>query len=404
MKTDRLGEIISIFSLAAAAIDIADTDAKAEVTTETTTEAETEETTETEAEAITGGSIPHGEPVKAEPFPNTSLSRSICRRDSSGSMTGPCASREQIDILKLFMEESSLSPKMPASEISITDDPVTNRVAASLGCKDEKCIYENKRVQGFFSARGEEVDICKLFKPDGPRSSDEWLSNFNIHNVLDMYIETYPEFEYYKCVLMDFEKKAAGQYPDMKSTPITDLLSKGKTVIGSVPNVAKGSSGGTHWVSLLVDARNKKHVTIEYFNSTGDPPSAEFQAWMDKTQKAIEAYPPLKGARVSQLANRFTFQRANTECGVYALYFIRARLEGIPFENLTQQPIGDKRMMDFRHYIFSPTRGEEGEVECLKTGGASRSKSKETKQRRAYPKAEFYRIDGGWNLVPIDPF
>ncbi|MHB8736931.1 MAG: Ulp1 family isopeptidase, partial [Terriglobales bacterium] len=45
-------------------------------------------------------------------------------------------------------------------------------------------------------------------------------------------------------------------------------------------------------------------------------------------------------------------QNLDTECGLYALYYIRRRLEGVPYTFFEKQRIPDEAMTEFRKHVF----------------------------------------------------
>jgi len=45
-------------------------------------------------------------------------------------------------------------------------------------------------------------------------------------------------------------------------------------------------------------------------------------------------------------------QMSSTECGVYTLFYIRSRLEYIPYTKFLEEIIPDENMKDFRTHCF----------------------------------------------------
>ena len=59
--------------------------------------------------------------------------------------------------------------------------------------------------------------------------------------------------------------------------------------------------------------------------------------------------------RVSNLRH----QKSKSECGVYSLFYIWARVHNIPPEQFSKNAIPDKLMFEFRQHLFAdPTRME----------------------------------------------
>lgn len=185
-----------------------------------------------------------------------------------------------------------------------------------------------------------------------------------------------------------------------------------------VVNTDMSSGPGKHWVAVFVDARPKGGLsagsshsgaapwTIEYFNSAGRPPPRPMVEWMERTRADLEKFragefraanktespvtggdahfiPP--GAQKDEEFNivktiveqsgaitggaqkddaqpsvitipvtNISHQSSQTECGLYALFYIRRRLEGTPytfFQN-TKNIIPDDAMTEFRKFVF----------------------------------------------------
>lgn len=193
-----------------------------------------------------------------------------------------------------------------------------------------------------------------IFAPDKPyewkNNPNEWLSNFDIMNVLEQYEQTYKHFEFIGPTPIDFDKVVGGtciqnelcrfQLKDyvkrcspMNPVHLTHnkedvlpvpLASKcGKTHIGIIFNLSPHTSGGSHWVSLFIDVKER---VIFYFDSAGDQIPKEIKAFVDRVQQ--------QAREISSKKYRFyqnwpkEHQMGNTECGVYSLFFIITMLTG----------------------------------------------------------------------------
>ncbi len=309
------------------------------------------------------------------------LSTSICRNDN-GDPLAPCMKGSSISSIFDVVAKGTLDPTAP----KLTSDQRMNTVISVLGCNSEKCVLEKPEIRELI-----DEDPRSLLKPEGPKSSNEWLSNTDIESVLKMY-QDMPggdKLGYWDCVLMD--DTSAKSY---MVRPLSYYTNKGKTLVVCIGNTGTGSSSGIHWVTMLVDLRTKGSPTVEFFDSTGSPPHREHLDWTEKMRGEVRA---ITGVEPSVLINKRVFQRKGSECGVYSLYYVKARLEGQTFQDITKDPIPDDTMMEFRTYLFSSTKKGRGEDEYA--GGG-----KDKPKKRKDPLVRYYRIDGGWNLVPSDPF
>lgn len=164
-----------------------------------------------------------------------------------------------------------------------------------------------------------------IFSPDKPyewkSNPNEWLSNFDIMNVLEQYEQTYKHFEFIGPTPIDFDKVVNGSciQNELCNFDLQNHIKKGKTQIGVIFNLSPHTSSGSHWVSLYIDTKER---IIFYFDSAGESIPAEIKAFVDRVQ--------------TQAPVKYTFhqnwpkehQMGNTECGVYSLFFIITMLTG----------------------------------------------------------------------------
>jgi len=172
-----------------------------------------------------------------------------------------------------------------------------------------------------------------IFAPDAPpewkSNPNEWLSNYDILNVLTQYQRTHAEFRFLGPSPIDFDAKIREYNYQCVERDICDLslqkqLKDKKMKIGIIFNLDKHDESGSHWVSLFIDLENK---FIFYFNSTGDVIPKEIKILCDRLiSEGKRMHPPLK-LRYYDSKN-VAHQRSNTECGMYSLFFIITMLTG----------------------------------------------------------------------------
>ena len=229
-----------------------------------------------------------------------------------------------------------------------------------------------------------------IFAPDHPyewkQNPNQWLSNYDILNVLEQYEIRYPAFEFIGPTPIDFDARlgnnTSNQYEMTGSATVMPaksnagyrkcvwnelchfslktLLARGKRKIGIVFNLDKHNQSGSHWVSLFVDVPKR---FMFYFDSAGGEMPPEIRVLMDRINgQAKELY--RSGFR--EYANgKHVHQRGNTECGMYSLYFIITMLTGRPSQHgrrmsherilklfLTER-VPDKTMMEYRTEYFN---------------------------------------------------
>lgn len=242
-----------------------------------------------------------------------------------------------------------------------------NTRLSAEGCKKEDCWL--KELDDENLRKNIEMHI---FAPDMPSdwksNPDEWLSNFDIDNVLKQYEETYPDFKFMGPTTMDFDtklKEKGGQCVEEEICKLhlkTDI-GKGFKKFACVVNLDKHWQSGSHWVSLFVDTDAK---IIFYFDSAGSY----------RTPKEILSLIERIKTQGKELDNPIDFifhtngnlhhQTGNTECGMYAIFFVITMLtHKTPYHKdkvltiqdkidlFTKQRIPDEVIFDYRDLYFN---------------------------------------------------
>lgn len=189
-------------------------------------------------------------------------------------------------------------------------------------------------------------------QPDEWKSDpDKWLDSLNIENVMSQYEEARKDFEFMGPYPIDFA--APDPYQNGGSTKkclinevcelrVTEALQNGTKYIGIIYNLDPHFKGGSHWVATFVDI--PKH-TCQYFDSYGLFPPKQIEKFM----KWLTTQDP----KMKLNYNGRRFQRHDTECGMYSLYFIIRMLNGDNFRAFTRQSPPDGEMLKLRNWIFS---------------------------------------------------
>jgi hypothetical protein len=218
---------------------------------------------------------------------------------------------------------------------------------------DELGLLLDKRV---VNALGQEAILKEVndnFKPVGP-VNNELFNNFVEDNVMRSWQRWDPNFAAVPVSLMDFQDHG-GPLTKIKFSKSGKVLFDDKeyTTFGCVLNtlrMAGDLSKVGHWVGLFGDFRTSD-ATIEYFNSSGRSAPAELWSWMEKKAKE---YTQLTGHKCTPLnVSNIQHQKSNTECGIYSIFFITARLCGISYKKFRESPIADQNVNKFRKYVLN---------------------------------------------------
>lgn len=238
--------------------------------------------------------------------------------------------------------------------------------AAVLGCESESCILAHPRFRRWGEAHGVpaaavEQELAANFKAPGPRTGRRWLSNINIDRTLERWARVFPDFFPCGFAMMDFDRTqepfATIALSDVLDGRIPTNIGTGHTrrrnrCFATAVNTDVSTGPGEHWVAVFVDCRGPRW-TVEYFNSTGNPPPRPMVGWMERTRQHLAGHPRAPAGGVEAVAvTDVNHQESNTECGLYAMYYIRRRLEETPHEFFRRQVIPDAAMVAFRQHCF----------------------------------------------------
>jgi len=239
-----------------------------------------------------------------------------------------------------------VNPNEDKSKIIETAKKETN-------CDSERCVIEKTIKDEGVKQR----ELATNFKLDGPVGI-ELLSNFNIDNTLQQWKVKYPKFFPYDFNMRDFKAKNKS----LSTVDIyNDLYKKGVDCFACVINSDWYSGRGKHWMALFGDFRNPERFSIEFFNSSGQAPLIEFATWLLDVKAIMEKIVvenniknnagnpmPVILFKVCNIQQQYS----RTECGVYSLYYIWARLNKITPEFFIKLKIDDIKMFEFRQHLF----------------------------------------------------
>ena len=219
-----------------------------------------------------------------------------------------------------------------------------------LNCRDEKCVLRTmENVLGVERVTGE---IASRIKVEGP-TDVTLLNNVNIDNVMRQWMYAFPDFFAYNFNMLNY---ATHSYhgsrvlntPDTLATIGFDkLMREGYRKAGCIINSDVYQGPGEHWMALFADAQNG---TVEFYNSSGNAPAPEWINWMMKTRDMIG--PTAEIVRVTKIRH----QQSKSECGPFSLFYVWARLHGVPPSYFATTTVPDQLMFEFRQHLFGTAR------------------------------------------------
>lgn len=242
-----------------------------------------------------------------------------------------------------------------------------NKRLSAEGCKKEDCWLNQLHDKNLIKA----VKI-HIFAPEMPKewitNPDEWLSNFDIFNVLSQYETKYKDFKLMGPTTIDFDTRLKERGNKCVEEEICkfDLkhdINNGFKKFACVVNLDKHWQGGSHWVSLFVDINNQ---IIFYFDSAGTSRTPkEIIDLVNRIKiQGKHLAPPVDFKFYTN--GKLHHQTGNTECGMYSIFFIITMLTGkTPFHKnhilsiqerldlFLKKRIPDEVIFDYRDLYFN---------------------------------------------------
>ena len=209
-----------------------------------------------------------------------------------------------------------------------------------------------------------------IFAPEQPKewktNPDEWLSNYDIFNVIHQYEDIEKDFVAISPTSIDFDSNRKGTTScvseELCKFSLKNWMKKGKKRFGIVFNLDKHTGPGSHWVTLFVDAVNS---VMFFFDSAGDGIPNEVKQLMDRIEnEGKKMSPPIIFKKYDNNSN--DHQKGNSECGMYSLFFMITMLTGIlpsdpdhimsmdeRIQLFLNKKIPDKVVFDYRDLYFN---------------------------------------------------
>jgi len=213
-------------------------------------------------------------------------------------------------------------------------------------CTDQLCWTKQDFIKKMDDVLREQLEKY-IVRPLGPHGQFEWLNTNNIDEVMDQYENMYKDFVYLGAVPMDFQNL---NLDGLSNINLDKHKNDGKSKFGIIFNLDPHYKGGSHWVSLFINVKEK---TIFFFDSAGEYVPQQIKKFADNV---IE-----QGKKLSSPIN-FKFdqnhpvehQYGNTECGIYSIFFITHMLEDkITGHYMKTHILKDKYMENFRKIYYN---------------------------------------------------
>ena len=222
------------------------------------------------------------------------------------------------------------------------------------------------------------------FRPAHPISwlndPHAWLSNIDIQAVMSQYealLRPTHGFRFLGVVPRDFETRLGGSSSNTNSsgggstcvsdaicrTHVADLRRQGVRKIGVIFNLDKHTGKGSHWTAMFagIDPTDASAPADRYgafyYDSLAREPPAEMRVFAQRLRSESLQLNKKKPFRISY--NGIRKQFANTECGIYSMFFLVACVQsGRSITDVCKRLVkGDREMHRLRSVMFRPPPG-----------------------------------------------
>lgn len=221
-----------------------------------------------------------------------------------------------------------------------SNDLLWKNIDSKLHCEGkEGCWLDNEYVRR--QIKKTHPDLYETIyhfalKPKGTKNRTDWMTTKEIDEVMKQF-ET-DEFKFVGCMPSD--------YFLINKNEIPTILNNTKKYSAIVFNLDETDEVGSHWVAMFFTNDDDDNITIEYFDSIGDP-------MIDNFKKLISS-DFFRKKNIVLKVNTKKHQYGDNECGIYAMYYIISRINGETPEYINSKTISDDEMNRYRDVLFRP--------------------------------------------------
>lgn len=181
-----------------------------------------------------------------------------------------------------------------------------------------------------------------FFRPKGPKIGHQWLSNYDIIDIMNQYEKVYKDYKFLGAVPRDFDNFEKWNFSNKDYNNFYENGNK-KNRFGIIFNLDLSNQSGSHWTALFFDMNKKQ---IYYQDSVGKPPKNEFIKLMNSIEKQM-------GDNVEKIISKTKHQKGGSECGVYSTSFILRLLNGENINDIMDNIVDDDTINKCRNYYFN---------------------------------------------------
>jgi hypothetical protein len=207
----------------------------------------------------------------------------------------------------------------------------------------EVCITQQHFMNEIVGEMREDI-IYGTFRISGPNKSDEWLSTVDINGIMTQYEKVYPNFKFMGAVPRDCDSL---NFCSLARSEFSKLESSGKEQIGIIFNQDAYGESGSHWVAMYL---NLPKGECYYCDSLGKKPVSDVSDYIEKFRAW---YKKKYGKEADYQWNKKSYQKDDSECGIYSCNFLIRKLGGESFDSITKNSLKFEDINSCRNKYFS---------------------------------------------------
>jgi hypothetical protein len=181
-------------------------------------------------------------------------------------------------------------------------------------------------------------------------SPHAWLSNHELDAVMAQYAGAYPDFEYLGTHPSDFMSTTSDGR--CVSSHCDRVWARKRRLYGSIVNLDLHTQRGSHWVGLVLDCRKANAPVAYYYDSVGNTYPRSLEPFFASCRRQFKGR-ALAHFLEHSAVNTRQHQKGNTECGMHALQFMDAMVQGQSFEAYCAEDHHDTQVFEKRMLFFS---------------------------------------------------
>lgn len=280
---------------------------------------------------------------------------------------GVCVKSDQsaIKLMKEYVAQTDLPADISVKAVKSDTQKLVDTLKTILGVKTEAEIWKHREFIEFVGPEQANHYLENYYTPEGPSNNTNLVSSININALMSQWNHLCEKkfgrkFYGLPYQMADF----ATRRTQLAKIDIPDLMKKKYDSFGTVMNTDDSTGAGEHWYCLYGDLKHKgtkeDPIVVEYFNSSGNKlgthgGSRKYERigiWLEELKHRLlrdhNIHMNIHTSAPRQL------QFSNTECGIWSLCYIHARLSGHPPDYFNRKGISDSDMYEYRKYLFRP--------------------------------------------------